>query len=441
MADLDESRLVIEFEDTGEAFDQTISFRLQSSFLTPADQWSCVVANESKPWLLRRKFYPGRAVKLYLGDRLQAIGRIGRTRSSGGGSGALQVTGRDYFDGLIDPSIDPSVRITNRMTLADALLEGLRPLGITEIESSLEEVTAKKMGPVAFRTEKAALAQFAEEFNSQRQSAADSGRSTVLFSDSFSPDTQAFIDALPSQTVRIPITAQVRELKPNKDGEGAYQWASRLAARYHLSVQPGSKRTAVAVVAPDYSSDVRFSFSRPGNVESASCERNGEDVPTFVNASGRFVDEKQQAKGGFSGISLTDESAGFVNSNEGRKFVEASQMVTGRIKRNESNEPPALYKPIYFKDDKARSAEELRSSASRMVANKLRGFFKYQANLNAHTDIATGATFATNTLADVQDQVEDVSERLWIAETVLSKGSGQGKRADITMIIPGTYRL
>lgn len=418
MADHDESQLVIEFEDTGESYDASTAFQIQSSFLTPSDAWSCTVANEEEPWLLRRKFYPGRPVRLYLGDRLQLIGRIGRTRGVGGGSGALQVTGRDYFADILDPQIDPTLRINNRMSLADALVEGLRVFGITEVESSLEEVTSKKMGNRSFRTAPAAL---------------------KAFRDSFDPDTRAFVDALPDR--KISVTEPVTEAKPRKDGEGAFRWASRLAGKYHLSVQPGSKRSAIALVAPDYDSDVQFSFSQPGNVETATCERNGEDVPTFVNARGRFVDPKKLANGGFSGISMTESESGFVSSNEGRKFVEASGMVTGRLKQGEQNETPALYKPLYFSDDRVKSADELKSSAAKMTANKLRNFFSYRATLNSHVDVESGATYATNTLADVQDAVEDVSEKLWIVETSLVKRSGQGKRAEVKMMIPGTYVL
>lgn len=419
MASDDESKLVIEFEDTGEQFDQTTSFTIQSSFTTPADAWSCTVVNEESPWELRRKFYPGRPVKLYLGDRLQVIGRLGSTTGRGS---ALEVRGRDYFADLIDPNIDPSVRINNRMTLADALIEGLRQLGITEVESSLEEVTSKKMGPVIYQRERVQSTETVPFFPNA------SGVEALL-----STGGTSFL------TRKVAVTEQVRDTMPRKGGEGAYQWAARLAAKYHLTVQPGSKRSAIALVAPDYESDVRFAFSRPGNIETATCTRNGEDVPTFVNASGRFVDGKESADGGFSGISLADEGSGFLSSNEGRRFVEASKMVSGRIKRGKQHKPPNLYKPIYFTDDRVKSADELRSSATRMLANKLRGFFSYTAMVNTHSDVATGATYATNTMAEVKDGVEDVGERLWVVETNISKGNGQGKRAAVKMIIPGTY--
>lgn len=423
MADRDEARLKLEFEDTGETFDNATEFSIQSAFMVDSDAWSATFANENDPVKLRRTFQIGRPIKLYLGDRLQLIGRIGHTNGLGGRSGGLQVSGRDYFADLVDPSIDPTVRINSEMSLSDALLAGLGVFGITEVESDLEAVTSGKMGQRQFKTElqPAAFQAYAESFDLDTAAIARS----------------AFVER------KIAVAAPVPDLKPAKGGEGALQWAKRLAARSGFTVQPGSKRSAIAVVAPDYASPPRYRFTNPGNVEESTANRNGDDMPTFVNMSARLVNKKtQQVPGKSEGFSVSgsDSPSALRNTEEGRRFIAASGMVDRRLRPGEKNKLPNLYKPTYFADDRAKTQDQLLRSARRMMAEKTKRFFQYSATVYSHNDSDTGATYATNAMAEVLDGVEDVAEALWISETNLTF-NGSGKTADISMLLPGSYIL
>lgn len=420
MAEKDEARLVVQFDDTGETDDTAIEFKIQSAFMIPADAWSATFATEGDPAALRRKFVVGRPVSLFIGDRLQLIGRIGTTSGTESGSGALRVSGRDYMADLLDPDVDRSVRINGGMTLADALLEGLGVFGITEIETDLEAVTSKKMGKVNYKV--------VEDFE-------------IINFDGPDIDTGAIAEVVDVKRT-IAEAEPVPELKPNKGGEAAYSWAARVAARSGFTIQPGSKRSAISVVAPDYSSPTRYRLIRPGNIMTGVATRNGDDIPSFVNMSGRFVDEKQQAKGGWEGFSIAGEDSptALRSTAEGRRFIEASGMVDRRLKKGEKNAPPALYKPIYNVDDKAKTNDQLLRSTRRMLAEKTSRFFTYRATVLGHTDAFSGATYATNTLAEVSDGVEDVNEQLWIAETELAFNS-QGKTTTLDMLLPGAYLL
>lgn len=417
MADSDEGRLLVEFEDTGETIDNATEFSIQSNFMVDCDAWSLTVASENNPASLRRKFQVGRPIKLYLGDRLQLIGRIGTTQGSRGGSGALTVSGRDYLADLVDPDIDPTVRITAKMSLADALIEGLRVFGITEVESSLEAVTSARMGKVRYERQIV--------FDEVEISGSEEPTDEVTFTER----TVAVAEPLP-------------EAKPSKDGEGALQWAKRLAALSGFTIQPGSKRNSIAVVAPDYTSAARYTLTRPGIIRDASATRNGDDIPTYINLRARLVDPKQQAKGGFEGFSVAgdDSPSALRNTQEGRRFIEASQMVDRRLKHGETNALPALYKPIYHQDQKAKTKDQVLRSGRALMAEKTSQFFTYNATIYGHTDYATGAGYAINTLAKVTDAVEDVNDTLWIYETEISFGAS-GKETQLSMLLPGTYVL
>jgi prophage tail gpP-like protein len=108
----DGHRLSIEFEndDSGRRWDQITEYEIDDSFLVPTDGWQ-VTVYDPDPRFLRRKFRPLEPVRIYLGDRLQVTGRIDGTEGVGGGSTALRVWGRDYIADLVNPNIDPSVRV------------------------------------------------------------------------------------------------------------------------------------------------------------------------------------------------------------------------------------------------------------------------------------------------------------------------------------------
>ena len=169
-----------------------------------------------------------------------------------------------------------------------------------------------------------------------------------------------------------------------------------------------------------------------------------DDVPTLVNVSGRHVSADQQAKGSFRGFSIAgaDSPSTLRNSAEGKRFIVAARMVDRRIPHGQQNTPPNLYKPIYFRDDEAKTKEQLERSAKRMVADKTRGFFEYEVTMAGHQDRASGATFCMNTLASAIDEIEDVSESaLWVQSTKIAFQPGQGRQTTLKMILPGTYIL
>jgi prophage tail gpP-like protein len=420
--------LTIEFEDTGERFTEATRYEIQSAFLIEADYWTASVVSDD-PVALRRMFTIGRPVRLLLKDRPQLIGRIGSTTGVAGNSGALEVSGLDYLGDLVAADVDKSVRVTNRMTLRDALLEGLGVFGITEIQTDLEAVTSARMGQI----------QYEEQLVDPP---------VKKYRDSFEPDTQAMIDALKPTTRNVAITEEVSELRPSKSGEGALQWAARVCARHGYTIQPGTKRSAIAITVPDYKSPVRYQFRRTrtgegSNLEDGTATRDGDNIPSWVNVSGRFVNSQQQARGGFSGVSVSgdDSPSALRNTREGRRFVEASGMVTRRLKRSEKNEPPALYKPIYHTDDKAKNSTELEDSTRRMLADYTKKVFSYKAKAVGHIYLPSGATYAVNTLADVTDEIEDVADRLWISETKIGHTPGRGDYTEMSMILPGAFIL
>lgn len=420
-----QSRLRIEIESSGEVWDKVTEYSISESFFTPADGWEATVYSED-PIALRRKFQPRTNVKLYLGDRLQLIGQIDTTEGAGGGSAALKLTGRDYMARLIDPNIDKAVRITNAMNLETALLEGLRVFGITTIEGDLNAVRAAKMGTPTYTSETIPTA--------SRELFGLSPQASTL-------SAPAFVLALTGLEleVRTPTTETVADAKPNEN-EGAYEWANRLSARCGFTVQPGSKRSAIAVVAPDYSKGPQFDLQRPGNIEDGKAKRDYSGIPTLATLSARQVTAGTEAKGKFKTLSIVgdDSELALWRVPEARRILEAARAVGTRKKKTETGDPLDWYCPVYYKDDESKTEKQLNRSARRMMADRIRETLTYTATLEGHEDKA-GVTYAINVLAKVKDDIEDVDEILWIAERTLKGGTGE--TTDLSLIRPASYVL
>ena len=408
--------LSIEFEETGRVWTQIESFTIDDDFTVEADAWSAVVKHND-PKELRRIFLPLSRVRLYLGDKLQLVGRIKKTQGVRG-STSLRIEGYDYFADLVAPGVDPSVSIVNTMTLRDALLEGLRPHGITEIETSLDEVVSRKMGNATIEVEDDRLARGLERF--------------------FPAYGQRVATLIPESTFKqVPVVEEVSAAQPQGQA-GLLDWAQGLCSRFHATLQPGSKRSAVAVVAPDYSKKAVFEFRRPdGNVQDAFALRDWEQPPSVSEFRAKFVDEQMRTRDAWHQISLVDTPLGQLD--EVKRILANARAVPGRLKRTEKGDADSWYCPIYFKDTKSRKFSELESATQQSLSEKTQNTLVYQCDLRSFFDESSGLIFTTNVLANVIDDIEDVEETLWIKKRSL--GHHGGDFATLTLIRPASYIL
>lgn len=417
-------KVSLEFELTGERWDQVESYDIDDSFMVDADSWSVTVFNDADPASLRRKFLPKTPVRLYYGNALQLVGRIDTTTDAGESGKSLTVTGRDYLAELINANVDTAIEITNTMTLEDALLEALRPYGITTIETNVEKVLEQKMGSAKFKEVRA------------------DGSPLEKYRDAFQLDTQAFIDAIGPTTKLVPVKEKVPELSPRKDSnEGLIQWCSGLAARFGGTIQPGTSRSSIAVVSPEYGSSSAFAFLRPGNVESATARRDWSGIPTHATVSGRSVVRGKTASGQFKGLSISgdDSELALYKIAECKRIIDAARTVKGRISRKNAGDPLDWYCPIYYRDDEAKNETQLDKSARRTMAKQLRNTLSYQVTVKGHESPVSGAVYCTNVLADVQDSISDVNEQLWIMDRRLSWEDGE--MTTMNLIRPASYVL
>lgn len=432
------SGLVIELEETGEQWDRVTEYEINDSFTIDADQWTATVFDDKEPGALRRKFLPLSRVKLYIGDKLQVVGRIKKTKGVRGSGGALQLTGYDYFADIVAPNVDTMVQVSGGMTLSEALLQGLRAYGITEIESSLDDVLHRKMGRVELVEVEPALRKARDEFERRKKLAAETGGSLVPFVGSFTPDTQAFIDALSPHLVRRVVDEPISEGKP-RNGQGVLNWAQSLCSRFGLCVQPGTKRSAIAVVQPDYGKKPAFVFERGRNLIDGEASRDWSGVPTVVSFRGKFVTENAEYSDGWREISpVNSADIPFSEIDEVKRIYENAKAVDGRIPAKDLGDAEKFYCPVYHRDDDAKTEKELETSARRLLADRLRDTLQYTGYLSQVSD-ENDVVYPTNMMGFVIDPYEDVGEPLWIQARKI--GFREGEYSELTMIRPGSYIL
>ena len=400
-----DSKPTIELEGVG-TFDNIESYRINSNFLTPTDAWEVVVYDHQDPRQLRRTFRPLRPVKLYIDGKLQLLGRIDGTEGTGDGDKALRVYGRDYIADLMDGGIDPAVRVKKDENLSQAILVAFKPWGVD-----------KSIG----------------NFDSLRN--AVTGKN---------PYTGA--------PARDFLTLKIEDYKP-QDGDGAFEWANKLAARHGATIQPSTRRNEICLCQPEYQQGPLIRLSRPGNILNGTAKRDWSDVPTVTAAKGRGV-ATGSAAGGLS-KTLPSFSAGspselyknteiqyiITGPNSGVAVVEELFNPKGKGPTTIYDSPAPCYRPLYYSDKESKNAEQLERGLRRMLSERLRKTLIYDCKLQGVVNVDSGAIYGVDIMATVHDEIEDVDEDLWVLERTVEHSRGSAPMTTLQLIRPGSLVL
>lgn len=403
-----EQRLTVELEKTGETFRDFVSYRIDSSYLTPTDGFEFTVVDARDPVGLRRRLRPLQPVKLYINGQLQMVGRIDATEGAGTGSGLL-VRGRDYLGIPCNAGVDPSLRFPEQQSLDESILSILRPFGIASLSGDgYASTRATQTGKGAAKNASKAKAKRA---------------------------------------------AKLREFKADYD-QGAFELAARIAARHGLTIQPTLRRDQVALDEPTYDQaplyTVRRSPADGGQVITGKAVRNWANVPTYMNAIAR-AGQPQTGMGpikvdapAFGPGALTD----FWQLPEVRRVVfgdDFADPITVGFRFNPKAAAPAnanlVYAPLFFADSDSRTQDQLDHASKRLICDRLRETLTYSCTLNGHADDKSGAVYAVDTIASVLDGIEDVEEPMWIVSRTLYSDGADGPKTDLQMIRPGSFVL
>jgi prophage tail gpP-like protein len=368
------------------------SWWIDSSYLTSTDGFSFDLLPARREDGQRLELQP---CVLSVNGLAQLAGRIDKTRV---GHEGIVVTcdGRDYIADLVECNVDPKTVVAPETSLDDALLDCILPCGIANI-TDFENILFSEV-----RTGKA-------------------------------------IQRKKRKRRKRPLQA----IKP-KPGEGIYEFVNRLVARQGATLQPTLDRSEIVIDAPDYTQKPSYTLTRTddpnaagaNNIVRGEAERDYSRLPTHVAFTGM---------GGAAG----EASAPLRIMLKMLDLAESFNSEMGAILK-QALDPQApldpvqiglLYRLLYHRDQEARTQEDLEAAAKRAIAERLKDTLAYTCTVKGHGDPVTGATYAINTMANVNDAVTGVYEPLWIAKRKLRYDETDGAMTDLELWRPESFQI
>lgn len=194
--------------------------------------------------------------------------------------------------------------------------------------------------------------------------------------------------------------------------EGAFDFLSRNLRRFGLWLW-GTADGNIVVSSPCYSQPASYVISRlrgdkTVQVKSASYTRDKTSVPSRVFVRGK-AGGKEFAKGQCKGA-----------------YVETGLR---------------LYKPMYVVHDNAQSDAECEAFARQEMSEKLRNSEVYECTLAGVSDPITGAVYAVDTIAKVQDEVLGVFQDMWVASRTFKRSSAGATTTTLKLLPKGAIQF
>jgi prophage tail gpP-like protein len=333
--------------------------------------------------------------ELFVNGISQLVGRIDKTRVGHDGK-VVTCEGRDYIADMVECNVDPNTKVGPNTELEDALRDAMRVVAIDSI-TDFENVLFSEV-----RTGKAITRK---------------GRKRKKH--------------------------KLQEYKP-KPGEGIYEYCNRLVARQSATLQPSLDRTEIVIDAPDYTQKPSYDLIRSddpntssrNNIVSGEAARDFSRFPTYTLFTGT---------GGIAGETSVPLRALFRMVDLAKAFNSELGAIMSRAiepdRPADVGAPGLLYRLLYHRDQEARTQEELEASAKRAIAERLKDTLAYTCSVRGHGDPVTGATFAINTMANVDDAITGVHEPLWIAQRKLRFDESQGAMTDLELWRPESFQI
>lgn len=374
-----------------------IQWSVSSQYLGVSDTWSAdIVVPMSSP--LRPADFLACPVTLSLGGATLLQGRC-EWIETGQSPELYRVGGRDYLGDLIECDTDPALIVTEGDTLQSAVLKACGPVGITSMLAD---------GGFALRTLRCGQ---------------PIGR---------------------KKTKVAPGEVKLQDMKP-APGRRLSDWVGHLATRHGLTIQPGTSRGEIQLHAPDYEQETIGTLRRSAkygtqsNIVMARARRDASKVPTCVLMTNQAAAGAEARESGLTKVDVASVVQQWIPENTGiTKY--------GQGMRRKPGSPPAMptggfYRLIYHQDKEARNADMLLRDATRTVADRLKDTLQYQATVRGFLDPSgTGHAYATDTMLAVEDDVNDVTENLWVAARSFSNGP-QGPRTQLQLWRPGSFQI
>jgi prophage tail gpP-like protein len=332
-------------------------------------------------------------VTLKLGDVPLMAGRI-EVVDSGDDGREVRCRGRDFIGDLIEGHVDPTYRLTEKTTLADAILRACKPYGVTKVSGD-GNFPARNV----------------------RTGAPAGGSAPNSFQ-----------------------SVELKELQP-KSNQGCWDFINRLAARNGATVQPGVRRGELSLAVPGYMQEPAYYLKRTrdpkraggNNIESGRAVRDGTHLPTFAEFRGNGV------RGG-ANASKRDrveyDCGTLVQAVSPSLYSEiGARMARGLI--TDSAAPSGqFYRLFTQRDDESKTFDQVELVAARAIGERLKSTLVYTATVSGFRDPRSELLWGVDTVVDVDDEPAFVKEPLWVTSRTFRYDSS-GATTELELWRPG----
>ena len=396
MVTLKAPEVIIRFPALGREFTSPISYRLDSDYFASTDGFEIELYHPDPEMTRGLELQP---IEVFIDGTSQLVGRVDVTEISD--SRAVTIQGRDYIADLVECNVDPTLKILKGESVAQAIIKAAWPVGIGKVLGD-DQVLLR---------------------NVRTGTNIASGKSSVSGFQEF----------------------KMEDFKPEA-GDGIFEFVNRIAARHGGTLQPSTVRSELVFSAPNYDQEPACHLqvidnSAATNVISATARRDFSTVPTHALFLGRGGDvaKKQSSLNATYNISicLAELSEGY--ALDAGADIRSRTPETRRLP--DQGKTPALgvdegefYRLLYHKDDSARNQGQIESALARSVSERAKDTLSYTCTVRGHSDPRTGALYAIDTIASVNDEIRRVDEEMWVSGRTFSFDAESGPTTELRMV-------
>jgi prophage tail gpP-like protein len=410
----EDATMVLQLRDRrGAVIGEVTRFReysFNSHFLTPTDHFSFVLGDESARRSILDGIFVGQEVTLSINGYVQAGGFIDRVRpkTARGGGTEFHIEGRDWLSPAVDANMNPwRTKFTATNTLLDVIVQSFAPYGFGGVGQIL---------------------------------ASDEANANIITGQHRGPRT--------SKKGKVIKSFLSHQLKPYPR-EGVYAFCSRMSQRFGLSIWASADGENLIVDEPDFTQkaiyDIRHKLETGETTyEEGELDANGENQPSVIIATGYGGggdNDHTRMK-----VAMVNEITGVDLNGNIRPEVEVilkdelpeypSGLLPLRAEVAEVRMPDARVRAVYVHDDESKTIDELEDFTRREMALRQQHAFVARFTFEGHT--LKGVPFYTNSIANVDDDVLELKNRMWCISRTFTKSRTSGTRTNTEWIMPGT---
>ena len=400
--EIPETPLVVRLTALGRELTNISDWSISSAFMTSTDAFEFTYYDEDIEKTRNLELQP---VELIVYGATRLIGRIDGTRRGRNGYSVI-CRGRDFMADLVESNVDPLLNIHAGEDLLGAIVKTAGPVGINTVfddDGAMRNLRAGRKAHIKTKPRKG-----------KKKS-----------------------------------KSKLNPYKP-MPGQGIYEYLNKIMAREGVTIQPGPNRNTVVLASPNYDQDPLYQIRRTreqaqgvyNNIESAEADRDFSSFPTYTLVQGAFAQAGSKGEHGTEAIDMWALAARF--KTELGRILQASTVSS----RWPPGKPTAtevlagtLYRLLVFRDQDARTEEQIEKAAKRAVAERLKETLQYSVTLKGHVAPDSGALYTHDTIVNVNDDIADVHEELWVESCKLHYSSNEGPKTELVCWRPEGFDI